>query len=152
MYIFTWTIATTHDQKAKWDWNQFTLTKNQNLNFKTEIQRNPNDWLKCKTRPKTPVYQSKGEGDGNKEKGKKRGGFPPSPSPFCASLSLSPSKTWWRPRISILSNVKLPYVSPPPPKGRFPGCFTWAIPGELPREALIPLLVLIVIGSNWILQ
>ena len=34
---------TTYDQQAKLDWNQLTLTKNQNLNFKTEIQRNPND-------------------------------------------------------------------------------------------------------------
>lgn len=41
-------------------------------------------------------------------------------------------------------------MSPPPPKGRFPGCFTWAILGELPREALIPLLTNCCTNCYWV--
>ena len=87
---------------------------------------------------------------GIKRKGKKEGDFPPPPPLFAHLFHYHPQNLdegleslFYQ----TLPYQKLPYV-PPPPKGRFPGCFTWAILGELPREALIPLLVLIVIGSN----
>lgn len=72
---------------------------------------------------------------GIKRKGKKEGDFPPPPPLFAHLFHYHPQKL----------DEGLESVFP---KGRYPGCFTWAILGELPREALIPLLVLIVIGSN----